>query len=79
MPHAVALTKVDKLSRGEVAGRVAATRKALGGSEVSIEPVSAQAGVGKVALWQLIDQRLASMAGRVRAGKAARPGRNPAP
>jgi GTP-binding protein len=55
VPARVALTKLDKLGRGERARRLAALRRALSLPEEAIVPTSARAGEGIDALWDWID------------------------
>lgn len=60
VPHAIVLTKADKLRQGELARQVGAVRKALGiADSVALQPVSAFDGSGRQELWQLISAAVA--------------------
>lgn len=57
VPHAVVLTKADKLPRGRLKRQEALVAEFLGqgGTDVRVVPFSAKTGLGKAGLWALID------------------------
>jgi GTP-binding protein len=64
VPHAVVLTKADKLSRSQLQRQQALIRRGLAdaGSQPDLLPFSAQAGTGRKELWAVIDGALTSAA-----------------
>ncbi|MEM7243714.1 MAG: ribosome biogenesis GTP-binding protein YihA/YsxC [Acidobacteriota bacterium] len=69
VPHAVVLTKVDKLKRGELKKSRLRTEELLGLSgHASVLPFSSKSGVGKRELWGVIGEALSGAAGGDDAG-----------
>lgn len=65
VPHAIVLTKADKLPRGRLARQVKAVEKALGLDRIgaAVLPFSAVSGQGKRELWAVIDDAVAEARG----------------
>ena len=60
VPHAIVLTKADKLKQGELARQSAAVRKAFGPAAASVRilPFSSLDGSGRKELWKVIADAL---------------------
>lgn len=54
LPYVVAVTKCDKLGRGELQRQVAKLKQGLGAQALDVLPVSATAGTGLQPLWNCI-------------------------
>ena len=57
VPFMIVATKIDKIPRSQIIGKIACIRKALEISEqINVLPFSAEKGTGKEELWMILDE-----------------------